>query len=302
MADRVGGATGVHPHERPITRAASIESAVPRISGITGGGRMRVWTTVSLSCLLLMLLACGSSKQSPTSAAQHSISGNWVITLDRQANPLPLTYTGFLLQTGKSVTGSLKLGDGCEGVGPVAGTFDGQNLQLNVSEFGQDLSLTGTLTSSDTGGTFLGGPFSTLAGGCTGASTGSWTGFKVNPLAGSFHGTLVSNESNGTVNVAGTITQGANIGASNSSLSGDLTTTGTPPFCSYVTTASITGTITGTTVNLFFFAPNGTQLNFVPIVAKLSPDASSLTAAGYQFQGVSKTCTGDSGSLQLSFP
>jgi hypothetical protein len=253
-----------------------------------------------LACLALTLVACGGGSSSST-ATTSSLSGNWVITLNRQANPEPLTYTGFLLQSGDSVTGSLVLGDGCAGVGPVRGTVDGQNLQLDVNEFGQNLTLTGTLPTSGGSGAFVGGPFSTLIGGCTGASTGTWSGTRIPPLTGPFHGTLTSDFTNGTVSVAGNLTQGPNVGASNADFSGTLTTTGVPPFCSYVTSASITGNISGTTANVLFFGPNGSQLNLIPIVATIAPDASSLNAK-YDFEGISKTCTGDIGTLQLSFP
>jgi len=262
---------------------------------------VRVWTTALLSCLSLTLVACGSGQSSPAPTS-GSLSGNWLITLNRQANPQPLTYSGFLLQAGKSVTGSLILGGGCQGVGPVTGTLDGQNLQLDVNEFGQNLTLTGTFPADGSSDAFVGGPFSTLNGGCTGTSSGTWSAIRIAPLTGSFHGTLVSAASNGTVNVAGALTQGPNVGASNADFSGNMTTSSLPPFCSYVTTATITGTISGTTVSLDFFGPNGSQLNFVPIAATVTPDGSSLTASQYSFQGISKSCTGDIGTLQLSFP
>jgi hypothetical protein len=190
------------------------------------------------------------------------------------------------------------LGDGCAGVGSVTGTLSAQNLQLDVNEFGQDLSLTGTLPSA---GTVLGGQFSTLTGGCSDASTGTWTAVLVKTLTGTFHGTLVSVQANPTVNVTGTLTQGANVGASNATLSGSIVTNGTPPFCSYLTSATISGVISGTALSLSFFGPDGSQLNPVPIAATVTTDGSALTAT-YNFQSISKACPGDSGTLQLSFP
>jgi hypothetical protein len=258
---------------------------------------VRSWAVTFLLCVSVTAIGCGSGTNTPNSSS--GLSGNWQITLLRVANPVPLTYSGFMQQTGGSVTGALILGDGCAGVGSVNGTLSGQDLQLVVNESGQDLTLTGTVASGATNA--LGGQFSTLSGGCTDASTGTWSAVLVKTLNGSFHGSLVSLESNGTVNVTGRLTQGPNIGASNATLSGSMVTSSVPPFCSYVTAASITGVISGTAVSSYFFAPDGSQLNSVPIEATITPDAASLTAS-YSFASMSKACPGDVGTLQLSFP
>jgi len=261
---------------------------------------VRICAAAFLSCISVTVLGCGSGTNTPT-APPAPLSGNWQITLLRVANPVPLTYTGFLQQAGGSITGALILGDGCAGVGPVNGTLNGQDLQLDVNEFGQDLTLTGTLASNGAAG--LGGQFSTLSGGCSDASTGSWSAILIKPLTGNFHGTLTSQAtpSNGTLDVTGTFTQGPNIGSSNATLSGTMTTSSVPPFCSYVPTASITGVISGTAVILNVFGPDGTQLNSVPISATITTNGASLTAT-YTFQSMSKACPGDTGILQLSFP
>jgi hypothetical protein len=207
-----------------------------------------------------------------------------------------------LLQTGNSVTGALVLGDGCSGVGPVSGTVNGQSLQLDVNEFGQDLTLTASLPSTGVSGNFMAGQFSTLAGACIDNSTGTWSAVQIPPLTGTFHGTMMSSDNNGTIDVTGSFTQGGNAGASNATLSGSLSTTGVPPFCSYVTSASITGVITGTSVSLYFFGPDGTPLNTGPISGTFATDGTSMTIPVYGFAAISKSCTGDSGMMQLSFP
>lgn len=262
---------------------------------------VRICAAAFLSYISVTVLGCGSGTNTPT-APPTPLSGNWQITLLRVANPVPLTYTGFLQQTGGAITGALILGDGCAGVGSVNGTLNGQDLQLDVNEFGQDLTLTGTLPSNGTAAG-LSGQFSTLTGGCSYASTGSWSAVLIKPLTGSFHGTLTSQAtpSNGTLDVTGTLTQGPNIGSSNATLSGSMTTTSVPPFCSYVPTASITGVISGTAVILNFFGPDGSQLNTIPINATITTNGGSLTA-DYAFQSMSKACPGDTGTLQLSFP
>ena len=233
-------------------------------------------------------------------ASTVSLAGNWVITLTPQTDPSsPVTYTGFLLQFGDEVTGSLILGDNCTGVGPVNGTINGQGLDLDINEFGQDLTLTGTLPSGP--GQIVTGQFSTLPGVCTSNSTGTWSAIQVAPITGAFSGTLVSNELNGTIDVAGSFTQGANTGASNATLSATITTTGALPFCSYLSSGSITGVISGTSVSLFFFGPDGQQLNTVPTTGKVNQTGTSMTAS-YTFPSTSKTCPGDFGTMSLSFP
>lgn len=256
---------------------------------------------ILIVCLSLGLAGCGSSKSSQSST-DGSLSGNWEITLSPAGNPQALTYSGFLLQSGSQVNGSFILGGNCTGIGPVTGNLNGQNLALNVDELGQNLTLTGVFNSSANNSSFTGGPFSTLNGGCSSAMTGTWSGVRVPTMNGSFNGTLVSSEGNGNVALAGTLSQGENIGASNASIFGTVSTTGVPPFCSYLSSASINGTISGTNVVLSFFAPNGSQLNLAPITATITPDGRSLTATQYSFQAISKSCTGDIGSLQLSFP
>jgi hypothetical protein len=259
--------------------------------------------------LAFVVISCGANIADPPAAA--NLAGNWQITLNRHANPVPLTYSGFLLQSGTSITGSFILGDGCQGVGPVTGSLLGQNVQLTVNEFGQDVNLTAVL---QTGNAPLNGEFSTLAGGCTEfPSTGAWSSVELKPLSGTFHGTFISSNSAlliPTLQVTGIVTQGPNIGASNATLSGTLTAASYVAPCAYLTNATIVGTISGETVVWNLYSPNGALLGRVPLpgglpqgppTATISADGSSLTGS-YQFQSISSTCTGDQGSVQLTFP
>lgn len=252
-----------------------------------------------LGCAMVLLLlcftiACGSSKNSTT--ASGGLTGNWQITLNRHSTTLPLTFSGFLLQSGNSVAGSVVLGDGCLGVGPVTGTLDNQKLSLTINEFGQDVSLEGPVPASSG---FLSGNFSTLPGGCTAfPNTGTWSAQLVQPLAGNFHGTFAST-TNGTTNVTGNLTQGPNTGASNATLTGAITANDPRPFCSYLTTATISGVISGTTVTLNLFGPDGVQITQLDATA--TPDAVAVTG-NYGFQSISNSCFGDQGTFQLMFP
>jgi hypothetical protein len=262
---------------------------------------VRLNATAFLLCILLMTTACGGGGGVvPTTGP---LSGNWEITLNRHSNPVPLLYSGFLMQSGDSITGSVILGDGCSGVGPVTGTVNGQDLSLTIGEFGQDLSLTGKVpTGAAPGSALITGEFSTLGGGCTSfPSTGVWSAVQVALLAGSFHGSLASSAtpSNGTLNVTGTISQSANVGASNASLSGGMTAAGSTRFCPYLTTATITGLISGTSVLLTLYGPDGSVAGQIPATVNT---AGKLLNGTYSFPAISKSCGGDSGSVQLTFP
>jgi hypothetical protein len=261
------------------------------------GKAARLLAPPSLLCILIIAAGCGSGTKPVLT--NGPLSGNWQLTLNRHANATPLTFSGFLLQSEKSLSGSLLLGDGCSGVGSVTGTVDGQSVLITVNELGQDLNLTGTI-ASDTGQ--ISGEFSTLAGGCTQfASTGTWSAVAVKPLAGDFHGTLTS--FNGTLDVTGKLEQGPNTGGSTATLSGTITATGTA-LCSYLTTATIKGVISGTTISLDFYDANGAIIGQMPSTlapATVTPDGTSLSG-GYSFSFQSGSCSGDIGTLQVTFP
>jgi len=265
--------------------------------------RMRWFALSSLLLVPLVMLACGSGANSAD--AGGLLSGNWEMTLLRTGNPAPETYSGFLLQSGNSVSGAFILGDNCSGVGPVNGTVDGQNFQLDVNEFGQDLSLTGTVPpGGPSSNTFLSGAFSSLAGGCvTHPTTGTWSAVQVQPISGTFHGTLVLS-SQTTLNVTGTLTQSPNTGSSNASLNGSITASVGPQFCAYLTSATIRGLISGTAVSLNLFGPDGSQIGTIgtgEALASVTPNGASLSGNASLSQ-ISKSCPEQSGSFQILFP
>jgi hypothetical protein len=251
----------------------------------------------SISLLLIVLLAnaaCGGG--GTVSPSGSSLSGNWEISLQRHVLPdSPLIYSGFLQQSGGAITGSVILGSNCSGVGPITGTLDGQKLALTINEFGQEVSLTGAPPSSATS---MGGEFSTLAGGCTPfPNTGTWSAIRVPPLAGAFHGTFKS--SSDTIEVGGTLSQGPNTGNSNATITGTLNATGAARFCSYLTMSAVAGVISGTTLALNLYGPDGMLISQIP--GSITPDASSFTGT-FAFQSISKSCLGDQGTVQLTFP
>lgn len=273
---------------------------------------MKLLSAVFLLCALAIVLACGGASKS-SAPPSTALSGNWEITMLRHNLATPFAYSGFLLQSGSTVTGSVILNgeNGCAGVGPVSGTINSQNLQLDINEFGQDVSLTGAL--SQTGGApSIAGQFSSVAGGCEDfTSTGTWTAVQIPPLTGKFHGSFSTTGNTATtIDVSGTLTQGPNIGASNAALSGTITATSATPFCAYLTTATVTGLISGTSVTLTLYGPDGSQIGQIPApaspTATIAPDASSLTGS-FTFAGISNSCGGlsgggGSGGLTLTFP
>jgi len=268
---------------------------------------MRLFVISLLLCTFAGLAACGGGSSDPVPG---SLSGNWEITLQRHAHPEPFVFSGFLLQSGPSITGGVILGGGCDGVGSVAGSLDGQNLSLTIDEFGQDISLTATMPpGGPSESTFLGGAFSSLAGACADYdSTGTWSAVRVTAPSGTFHGTLTGISAGGTdmFDVTGTLAQGPNTGSSNAMLNGSITSTGAPHFCPYLTSATLTGLISGTSVKLSLVDSTGAQIaQFTP--ASITPDGTSLTCqAGatscYVFQPLSNACPGETGTVQLSFP
>jgi hypothetical protein len=258
-------------------------------------------------CLLIVTLSCGSGKHSSTSTSSP-LSGNWQLTLVRHANTEQFIFSGFLLQSGNNVSGSLTLSAGCVGVGSVTGTFDGQNLQLTIGGFGQDFSLTATLPSGTSVATSLAGQFSTLQGGCIGfASTGTWSAVRVQPLTGPFHGTVVlgTGITATTIGVSGTMSQGPNIGASNATLSGTLNETSTNLFCSYLGNITLTGLIGGSNANLTLYGYDGSQVGQI-VNAIVAPDGTSLTTVGgtgnITVNKLSSGCLSQTGSITITFP
>jgi hypothetical protein len=195
------------------------------------------------------------------------------------------TQSGFLLQTGKSVTGSLLLSGqtisgqpDCAGVGSALGQMDGSGLSMTVSPAGQTVSLTGAAANNFTS---LTGNYSILASGCGQTETGTWTANRVNPLSGAFQATFTSSFTSGLVFAfTGTISQGTNTGGSTATLSGTMTSSNSPCFSS----ASVTGVITGTSVVLNLATADGISLG--KYSGTLATDATSMTGS-YRFSNAS---------------
>ena len=270
-------------------------------------------------CLLVSATACGGggSPKPPTSG----LAGNWQITLVRHNSTEPWNFSGFLVETGKTLSGSMILGAGAPcstESGPITGSVDGSNVQMTIDSLGQDFSLTGSAASASGGSSTMSGQFSTLNGPCLGSSsTGNWTAVQVLPLTSPFHGTAtyVTQGLNGSpvtavINLSGTIAQGPNAGASNATVTGTFSATSAQQFCSYLTTGYMTGLVSGTGVRITLFGPDGSvagsvpfQNSTIPATLTLGPDGTPLELDGIGgLQGASSACTAQNITVQLLFP
>jgi hypothetical protein len=221
---------------------------------------------------LMVFSGCNSGTSSqPQSSGQ--VAGNWQFTM---ANPSDNSFLGgiqggFLLQNNSAVTGAvvysvmLPAQPGgaptiCNsGSAPMTGTSNGQSVTLTAVAGSQTFNLTGALSAD--GSTMMGTYTSTDGKGCGTAQTGlQWSAISVPPLTGAiqgnFHSTLNPALRDQDFPVSGSLTQGANIGASNATVTGTLAFQGYP--C--LSTASVNGQISGNSVLLQIIAANGSNV------------------------------------------
>src|ERR1700692_136002 len=215
---------------------------------------------------LLVLSACGGGSSSSQPPGVGSVAGNWQFTM---ATPSDNSFQGgllggFLLQANGSVTGAatysiaLTQGGGSicnSGSAPITGTISGQGVNLTAVAGNQTFTLSGGLSAD--GSTIMGTYTSTDGNGCGTAQTGiQWSAISVPQLTGTIQGNFHSSVNtlrDQDFPVSGVFTQGANIGASNATVTGTLTFQNYPCLAS----ASINGQISGNSVILQIIAPNG---------------------------------------------
>ncbi|SRR5579871_307979 len=227
-----------------------------------------------LLCSAMLLVGCGrgsSNNSNPPVNGTGALSGNWQMSLLPTGKTLAKTQSGFLQQSGSTVTGGLMVLDSpCSGVGNVTGTLDGSAVSLSVAPTELQVTLTGTLGSDQKSMT---GDFTMLPFGCTGTSSaplsGTWTANLVAPLNGKIQGTFTSKEGV-TYPIAGQISQGPNTGISTATLSGNITASG---YC--FLGAGFTGTVSGTTLVITLLDPYGAQVG--QITGTNSLDGTSIT-------------------------
>ena len=203
----------------------------------------------------MLLTSCGSANPNAGSKTAN-LAGNWQITLQRQNTTSTKTESGFLVQSGNSLTGEFLLNGAtnCAGVGYALGQISGSNVAISVSQVGQTVNLTGAMGTTPSS---ISGNYSILAAPCGSNQIGTWTATQVQPFSGSFQGSFTSTFSGGLVFAfSGTVTQGPNMGTSSASLAGKMTSTNAPCF----TTANLQGSISGTSIVLNILSAEGTTL------------------------------------------
>lgn len=248
-----------------------------------------------------LFVACGGQAINSAPAVSGTLAGNWQFSF---SPPTDNSFSGgllggFLLQKQGSVTGqtnyqiSLPGQSGgsptvCNsGAATVTGTLQGQSVSLTAAAGTQTFSLTGNLSSD--GSSMTGTYNSTDGQGCGTAQSGlAWTAKSVPPFSGSIEGNLHSVLSptlrDQDFPVSGNIVQGPNIGASSATITGALFFESYPCLAS----ASVTGQISGNTVILQIFAPNGLDVGQIGAPAGLSnpsPVTFSSSAGGMVLQG-----------------
>jgi hypothetical protein len=302
----------------PKPRAAVVMPGQPRTESHAGNGPAILLILLLLG--LMGLVACGGGGARP-SQLTPTFAGNWQFNM---APPSDNSFQGglqggFLLQNGASVTGAVVYSvylppqSGgtptlCSGGStPITGTVAGPAVTLTATIGAQTFALTGTLSSDST--TILGTYSSTDGQGCGTAQTGlQWSATWVPPLTGTVQGNFhsVLSSLNPTLNidlrnqdfpVSGFLTQGENLGASNATVTGTLNFEGYP--C--LTTASVNGQISGSSVILQIIAPNGSNAGQIgaPIgYSNPSPATFVSSSAGAVLKGTnsygvtSKNCPG----------
>lgn len=229
-----------------------------------------------ITAALILASGCGSTS-SPKANSSGPLSGNWQIALqaDNSSNTQPgNTQSGFVLQTGKSLRGQFLLTGDCAGVGDAQGEVSGANVSLTVNQSAQTIGLTGAASSDNSS---ISGNYSILQAGCGTSQVGTWTATRVKTLSGSFTAAFTSGV-NGVApfSFTGTVTQGTNMGTSQATLAGSMSSTDATCFSN----ASVSGVISGTSVVFNFASSDGIALG--QLKGTVSADATSVTGT-YDF-------------------
>jgi len=239
----------------------------------------RALFTVTLLGATMLLLGCGSGGSSNGAQNDVTVAGNWQYTM---APPPDGSFQGglqggFLLQTNGTVTGSSAyavspplLPYPCNsGTAEIKGTVSGENVALTAMAGTQTFTLAGTLSVD---GSTMVGTYTSTAGTagdgtpCGSAETGlQWSAILVptitGPIQGSFHSAGgVAGLDEQVFLVSGGLFQAANTGASNASVTGNLTFLNTTTNLSdypCFTSASVAGQISGNILNLQISAADG---------------------------------------------
>ena len=259
----------------------------------------RLAATVLFVTVAGLLAGCGSSKSTANSSDPSAgISGNWQMSLVPTNSTDPKSQSGFLLQSGTAVSGSVIVIDTpCSGIATVDGTVSGSDVSLVVTLSGDVINLTGSVSGQNA----MSGTYTILSQGCskTGVSpqTGTWTASEVPPVNGNIQsGTYTSNRMPSPfTGITGQLAQGQNTGISTATLTGTISI---PGYC--FTSANLAGTISGTSTVLNVLASDGTQLGQITGVVSGNSLSGTMNYVGEGTGGTQGCRDDDAGTITLT--
>ena len=265
----------------------------------------------ALMCGLLFAPGCNMLKNLPglQQPAPMNVAGNWQIDLMQSSGNVGGVATGFLQQSGNSLSGGFDL-PACASSSTATGTVGGNSgpdaISLSLSVDSQTLSIVASGVGTIAPGTAIEGNYTVGAISCPiSGLTATASGQQINSLTGSFHGSLQSTGGN-TFSIAGTATQGQYASGSSAPVTGTATASGSSCFNSL----NLTGTISGTSVNWQLASSDGTQV--IQLVAPPntaagqllsgSPGTFTITQLPGTYNVTAGACSGDTGTFAFSLP
>lgn len=250
----------------------------------------------TLLAVILLTAACGGG--SSTATSNGPLTGNWQFILTQQEPPptTPVPVSGFLQESGNNtLVGSVSVPTdpqgNCGGVVPLTGNVNGQNVSFSVNQNGTVLEFTGTIGSGNTSTcsgnpSMMSGSYSGQAGSCfLKPTTGTWCASLIPSISGSFSGYLSGSSYMGLLGqynpipVSGTLTQSANMVASNASVTGTIIAIGYPCF----STATLVGTVSGQNLLLAVYSYTGEEIGTLGYSG--TPTTITNTSSGISLSG-----------------
>jgi len=291
--------------------------------------RIRKSLCVSLaSCIIMALSACGGGSSGPPQSGTQ-VAGNWQFAMQ---NPPGNSFTGglqggFLLQKNGSLIGQVTFSITASGsalacnsgTATITGTVSGQTVNLTavvgtLASDGTPTTQTITLSSgtiSSDNSTIQNGTYALTPGYAnvngqilpcgTAQDAGSWGAASVPPLSGAFQGFFHSVSGNNTFHnqdfpVSGSFIQGDNIGASSATITGTLVFKDPVSLLNdypCLTTASVNGQISGSSVVLQIFISSGLDVGQIGGIQTFAPVTFDNTQSGYVLHNVGKGSNGN---------
>jgi len=264
---------------------------------------MRIGLATLMACVLVTA-SCGGKAPKFT---QSEIAGNWQLTLTPTGGGATRTGGGLLGQIdqvglGGTLRGGMILSGSCGGKGTVTGLVDRQDVTINFGQTGQNLALTGIVSTDNSS---MSGTYVTSVTTCGVSENGTFTAAAVQPLNGSFTATLTSTSGGGTTTATGMISQAVDpTGGTLAVLTGSITATTSPclPMDGNGDLPTFTGSISGgTVVGLTLAAADGTG-TLGTINGTSSLDGKSINTGNYSFTSLGGGSVCDAGSATVTLP